>query len=80
MTAVQVNIAIMRAFVHLRDTLTASKELARKLAELERRIAGHGKNIRTLFQAIRQVMAAPEKEPKKIGFQLRERRTPYGKR
>ena len=78
--AVQVNIAIMRAFVHLPDTLTASKELARKLAELERRIAGHDENIRTLFQAIRQLMAAPEKPPKKIGFQLREKRAAYSAR
>ena len=80
MTAVQVNIAIMRAFVHLHDTLTASKELARKLDELERRIAGHDENIRTLFQAIRQLMAAPEKPPKKIGFQLREKRAAYSAR
>jgi len=70
----------MRAFVYLRDALTASRELARKLAELERRIAGHDENIRTLFQAIRQLMAAPEKPPKKIGFQLREKRASYSAR
>ena len=69
--------AIMRAFVHLRDALTASRELARKLAELERRIAGHDENIRTLFQAIRQLMAAPEKH---LGFQLREKQASYSAR
>jgi hypothetical protein len=33
--AVQVNIAIMRVFVRLRETLALHKELAHKLAELE---------------------------------------------
>src|ERR1041385_1299663 len=39
--AVQVNIAIMRAFVQLREILSNHAELARKLAELEKRIEGH---------------------------------------
>jgi len=78
--AVQVNIAIMRAFVNLREALTASKELARKLAELERRIASHDENILTLFQAIRQLMAPKEGPNKRIGFQLREKRAAYSAR
>ena len=75
--AVQVNIAIMRAFVHLREALTASKELARKLAELERQIASHDENIRTLFQAIRELMKEPVIPGKQIGFHLKERHNPY---
>ena len=39
--AAQVNIAIMRVFVRLRETLALHKELAHKLAELERKIEGH---------------------------------------
>jgi hypothetical protein len=46
--AVQVNVAIMRAFVRLRETLYLHKELASKLAELERRIEGHDTAIRSL--------------------------------
>jgi len=75
--AVKVNVEIMRAFVRLREVMASSKEFARRMEELERRIASHDENIRTLFQAIRQLMAAPEKQPKKIGFQLREKRSPY---
>jgi len=75
--AVQVNIAIMRAFVRLREALTASKELARKLAELERQIASHDENIRTLFQAIRDLMKEPVIPRKQIGFHLKERHGPY---
>ena len=78
--AVHVNIAIMRAFVRLREAMASSKEFARRLDELEKRIASHDESIRTLFQAIRQLMASPEKQPKKIGFQLREKRAAYGRR
>jgi len=39
--AVQVNVEIMRAFVRLRDMVSAHKDLARKLAELEARLAEH---------------------------------------
>jgi len=60
--------------------MAGSKELARKLDELEKHIASHHESIQTLFQAIRQLMAPPEKPPKKIGFQLREKHALYGKR
>src|SRR5947199_9215420 len=70
--AVQVNIAIMRAFVRLRETLALHKELAHKLAELERKIEGHDASIRTLFDAIRQLMTPPEKPNRGIGFHIKE--------
>lgn len=66
--AVQVNIAIMRVFVRLRETLALHKDLAQKLAQLERKIEGHDTNIRTLFDAIRQLMSPPEKPRREIGF------------
>ena len=59
--AVQVNIAIMRAFVRLRETLSMHRDLAHKLAELECRIEGHDQAIRSLFDAIRQLMVPPAK-------------------
>lgn len=55
--AVQVNVAIMRAFVRLREALSLHKELAYKLAELERKIENHDAGIHSLFEAIRQLMA-----------------------
>jgi hypothetical protein len=75
--AVHVNIAIMRAFVSLREAMAGSKEFSQKLDELEKRIASHDESIQTLFQAIRQLMAPKETPNKKIGFQLREKRTAY---
>ena len=75
--AEQVNIAIMRAFVRLRETLSLHKELAHKLAELERKIENHDENIRTLFEAIHQLMTPPAAPQKEIGFQVKEATTPY---
>ncbi len=78
--AIEVNILIVRAFVRLRETIARGKEWAARLEELEKRIGGHDEKIRTLFQAIRQLVCAPESQPKKIGFQLREKRASYGRR
>src|SRR6266446_2449377 len=67
--AIRVNVAIMRAFVRLRETLALHKELARKLTELEQKIEGHDTAIQSLFEAIRQLMAPPVPEVKpQIGF------------
>src|SRR5664279_4354526 len=52
--AVRVNVAIMCAFVRLRETLSLHKDLAHKLAALERKNENHDENIRTLFEAIHQ--------------------------
>lgn len=76
-TAIQANIAIMRTFVKLRELLSTHKELARKLAELERKIEKHDEEIVVIFDAIRQLMAPPEPKKKKIGFEVRERRVQY---
>jgi hypothetical protein len=76
--AAQVNIAIMRIFVRLRETLSLHKELAHKLVDLERKIEDHDENIRTLFEAIRQLMTPPEPQPRKeIGFHVKEDSVPY---
>lgn len=67
--AVQVNIAIMRVFVKLKEMLSAHKELAYKLKELESKIERHDTDILAIFEAIRQLMAPPPEPPKRrIGF------------
>jgi len=66
--AAHVNIAIMRAFVKLRETLSLHKELAVKLKELERKVEGHDIDIHNVFEAIRRLMQEDDKPKKKIGF------------
>lgn len=67
--AIQVNIAIMRAFVKLREVLATHKELADRLAELERRMDKKDREIMAVFEAIRELMTPPPDPPKNpIGF------------
>lgn len=66
--AIQVNIAIMRAFVKLRQMIAGRKHFAEKLAELERRLEGHDTQVHSLFETIRQLMAPPKPSRRRIGF------------
>jgi len=77
--AIQVNIAIMRVFVQLREMLSAHRELARRLELLENRIESHDEQIHDIFEAIRQLMTPPASPRKKIGFELKEPKAEYGK-
>lgn len=67
-TAIQANIAIMRAFVKLREILSTHKELSYKLAQLEKKMEKHDDEIKVIFNAIRQLMAPQPETKKKIGF------------
>ena len=65
--AVQVNIAIMRTFVRLRELMATHKDLARKLNAMERKYDAH---FKVVFEAIRKLMEpGPEKPKRSIGFQ-----------
>lgn len=75
--AILVNIAIMRTFVKLREMIAAHKELAHKLEELERKIQSHDVQIQSIFKAIRQLMAPPEKTKRQIGFRIEEPKVRY---
>jgi hypothetical protein len=66
--AILVNVAIMRAFVRLRETLGAPRELARALVELERKYAEHDEKIKGIFDAIRALTQPPKTPRRRIGF------------
>jgi hypothetical protein len=74
--AIEVNIEIMRAFVRLRQMLDAHKDLRRKLARLEEK---YDDQFKIVFEAIAELMAPTEESQKKIGFELKEGKTTYGK-
>ena len=63
--AVQVNVEIMRAFVKLRELLATHKDLARKLAALERK---YDAQFKVVFDAIHELMTPPAPRTKRIGF------------
>lgn len=68
--AIEVNIAIMRAFVKSRQILAGNKKLALKLRELEIRIGEHDEAIRDIIVAIREMMNPPisKKQKGPVGF------------
>ena len=75
--AVEMSVSVVRAFVLMREQLTATKELAQKLSELEGRVSGHDEAIQNLFEAIRQLIEPTmSEERKQIGF-MRETAPPY---
>jgi len=63
--AIAINVEIVRAFVRLRQMLTSNVELARKLEELEKK---YDRQLRVVFDAIRQLMSPLEPQRKQIGF------------
>jgi len=65
--AVEVNVAIMRAFVRLREFLASQAKLGKKLRELEQRTEEHHESIQVLFEAIRQLTS---ERPPAIGFHV----------
>jgi hypothetical protein len=72
--AIQVNIAVMRAFVQLRTILSSHTDLARKLEELEKK---YDAQFRVVFDAIRRLMTSTEPPRKQIDFHVRERSVSY---
>jgi len=70
--AVKVNIAIMRAFVRLRETLETNRALAQKFSQLEKRVGKHDTEIAAIIDAIRQLMASSARPRREIGFHVRE--------
>ena len=75
--AVKVNIAIMRAFVKLRQILETNRELSKKFSELEQRVGKHDEEIDAILEAIRQLMAPPDRPRREIGFHVREKAPRY---
>ena len=67
--AILVNIAIMRAFVQLRQLLASHDDLARKLAVLESK---YDAQFKAVFDALRQLMAPPKRPRREIGFHVKE--------
>ena len=76
--AVKVNVQIMRVFVRLRELLSSHQELALRLRQLEMKIERQDADIRTIFEAIRHLMAPHTVPPKRrMGFHIEEPMAAY---
>ncbi len=72
--AIQVNIQIMNTFVHLRRMLADNKVLSQRLEELERK---YDTQFKVVFDALRKLITPPDPPKRSIGFQVKEKKTPY---
>lgn len=64
--AIEVNIAVMRAFVRLRHALAAHAELAKKIEDLEQRYDGQ---FQIVFDALRELTTPDDSARSRIGFE-----------
>jgi len=69
--AIKMSIIIVKTFVKLREVMSAHKELAYKLKELEEKIEKHDTDIKDIFEAIRQLMRLPGEHKKITGFAVK---------
>jgi len=70
--AAQVSVAIVRAFVQLRELMANHRGLAAKLAELEQKLGRHDSAIREIFATIRQLLETPRSSSRReMGFPTR---------
>ncbi len=66
--AIEVNVAIMRAFVRMRELLSVNRDLARKLEEFEQKLITHDVQIEEVVEAIRGLMSPLHKPLRRIGY------------
>jgi len=66
--AVDVSVFVVKVFIRMRRVLADQRQLAVKLAELERKLSAHDKNFQIVFAAIKQLMQPPSPPRRKIGF------------
>jgi len=63
--AVEVNIAIMRTFVQLRQLMDTNRDLARKIEAMEKK---YDEQFAEVFAAIKELIAPPTPAKKRIDF------------
>jgi len=74
--AISVNIQIMRAFTQLREMLSTHEDLRRKIEDLESK---YDRQFEVVFEAIKQLLTTESRPKRRIGFEAKEPKRPYGK-
>ncbi len=72
--AIQVNIQIIKTFVRLRRMFIDSKELSRRLEELEKK---YDKQFKIVFDVLNQLLSPPSPPKRKMGFLVKEKVARY---
>ncbi len=75
--AIQVNIQIMRVFTKLRQLVMENEDIKRALSEMKMQT---DERFQIVFETLDQLLNVDEKARKKIGFEVKEERSTYGKK
>ena len=76
--AVEMSVFVVRAFVQMREQLTATRELGRRLAQIEKKLVVHDAALAELYKKIRPLLLPPADPPRKqMGFQAKEDKAAY---
>jgi hypothetical protein len=68
--AVEMSVFVVRAFVRLREMLSANRQIAARIEELDQRLETHDSVIQDIIAAIRKLMQSPARPRRRIGFDL----------
>jgi len=68
--AIEVNIKIIRVFTRMKEMLLTHKEILLKLEQMEKQIVQHSEDIQLIFEALKQLLNAPQKERTPIGYKI----------
>jgi len=73
--AVEMSVFVVRAFVRLREMLTANKEVGERISKLEKHLATHDCTIQEIINVVNQLVNPPRSRRREIGFALPQART-----
>jgi hypothetical protein len=72
------SVYVIRAFVKMREDMTANAAILKRLAEIDRNLLVHDAALRDIYQKLRPLLEPPPVPPKpEIGFHVKEDAVPY---
>ena len=78
--AVRMSVYVIRAFVRMREQITANDAIFKRLAEIDKTLLEHDTALRDIYQKLRPLLQPPSDPPKRrIGFLVKEQATAYGR-
>ena len=71
--AIEVNIAIMRAFIKMREMLESNEQLNRKFAAVIRKLSEHDNYFKVVFDELKKLTTQPGSPRRQIGFKTEDK-------
>lgn len=79
--AVQMSVYVIRAFVRLREQISANHAILKRFAEIDKTLLQHDAALRDIYRKLLPLLQPPpEPNKRKIGFLVREKAAKYGRR